>query len=74
MFPPARRALGYAFALLFVSGAALGEKDLHWRALNVSARLDADGRLHVAERHFMVFTGDWNGGERSFRLEPGQSL
>ena len=22
----------------------------------------------------MVFTGDWNGGERTFRLEPGQTL
>jgi uncharacterized membrane protein YgcG len=70
----ARRVLGWSFAFAFVSGAALGQKDLHWKALNVSARLDGDGRLHVVERHHMVFSGDWNGGERSFRLEPGQSL
>jgi hypothetical protein len=40
----------------------------------VRARLDAEGVLHVAERQAMVFTGDWNGGERVFRLFPGQSL
>ena len=56
------------------SGAARAEKELHWRALDVAARLDADGRLHVVERHVMVFTGDWNGGERVFRLFPGQTL
>ena len=74
MSPPARQVLGWALAFALVSGVALGQKDLHWKALNVSARLDADGRLHVVERHHMVFTGDWNGGERSFRVEPGQSL
>jgi uncharacterized membrane protein YgcG len=40
----------------------------------VKARLDADGRLHVVERHAMVFTGDWNGGERRFRLFPNQQF
>jgi len=40
----------------------------------VRARLDADGTLHVEERHGMVFTGDWNGGERKFRLEVDQDL
>lgn len=40
----------------------------------MAAELDRDGRLHVRERHYMVFTGDWNGGERLFRLEKGQSL
>jgi len=43
-------------------------RSLYWRSLDVSARLDADGRLQVIERHHMVFTGDWNGGERGFRL------
>lgn len=61
-------------ALVAGSGAALADKALHWRALDVSARLDADGRLHVVERHVMVFTGDWNGGERIFRVLPGQTL
>src|SRR5262249_5065544 len=32
------------------------------------------GVLHVAERLAFVFTGDWNGGERTFRLEPDQHL
>ncbi|MGH9321947.1 MAG: DUF2207 domain-containing protein [Vicinamibacteria bacterium] len=41
---------------------------LHWETFEVTARLDEGGRLHVRERHEMVFSGDWNGGERSFRL------
>ena len=42
--------------------------------MDVEARLDADGRLHVTERQAMVFTGDWNGGERIFRIGQGQSV
>jgi uncharacterized membrane protein YgcG len=64
-------------ALLFVllsPAAALAQRALHWRALDVTARLDASGALHVVERHAMVFTGDWNGGERVFRVLPGQRL
>ena len=49
-------------------------RSLHWRELDVTARLDADGRLHVRERQVMVFSGDWNGGERRFRVPPGQRL
>ena len=49
-------------------------RSLHWRELDVTARLDADGRLHVRERQVMVFSGDWNGGERRFRIGPGQRL
>ena len=49
-------------------------RSLHWRELQVAAELDADGRLHVRERHVMVFNGDWNGGERRFDLRKGQSL
>src|SRR5690606_19672305 len=45
-----------------------------WRALNVEARLDAEGRLRVREQHAMVFDGDWNGGERGFHLRMGQQL
>ncbi len=52
----------------------LGERTLSWRELAVTARLDADGRLHVRERHAMVFSGDWNGGERVFALRLGQTL
>ena len=76
-FPRAGRVVALALlavGLGFASGVARAERQLHWRALDVAARLDADGRLHVVERHAMVFTGDWNGGERVFRLFPGQTL
>lgn len=49
-------------------------RTLHWAALDVAANLDADGRLHVSERQSMVFDGDWNGGERRFRVGLAQSL
>ena len=38
------------------------------------ARLAADGVLDVTERHTMIFTGDWNGGERVFNVRPRQKL
>ena len=50
------------------------EKSLYWRDVTVNARLDADGKLHIEERQAMVFTGDWNGGERNFRKFLGQQL
>ncbi|MBN1569790.1 MAG: DUF2207 domain-containing protein [Acidobacteria bacterium] len=63
------------FAILTSPARLCGqEQSLYWRDLTVNARLDADGRLHVKERHAMVFTGDWNGGERKFRLDLGQSF
>ena len=40
----------------------------------MKARLDGEGRLRVSERHHMVFTGDWNGGERGFRLGSDHRL
>jgi uncharacterized membrane protein YgcG len=55
--------------LMVLPGPISGQtRSLYWRALDVEARVDADGRLQVIERHHMVFTGDWNGGERGFRL------
>src|SRR6185312_6110472 len=59
------RGLAAFLLLAFVlPGTALAqEKSLHWAALAVHAQLDAMGVLHVEERHAMVFTGDWNGGE-----------
>lgn len=50
------------------------QRTLHWRELAVHARLEADGTLAVREDHAMVFTGDWNGGERTFRIRFGQEL
>jgi uncharacterized membrane protein YgcG len=52
----------------------LAQRELRWDALDVDAKLDADGVLEVAERHTMVFSGDWNGGERVFNIRPRQSL
>ena len=67
-----------AVVLAWLPGAVLaqsgGPRTLYWRALEVRAHLDADGRLHVRERHAMVFDGEWNGGERTFRVERGQRL
>ncbi len=68
-----RRLLPPAFAAL-AAASPLYAKELRWRSLEVRARLDSAGALHVVERHAMVFTGDWNGGERTFRVAPGQHL
>ncbi len=62
-----------ATALLCVA-AGVFAKELHWQALEVDARLESDGTLTIAEVQRMVFTGDWNGGERKFRLGSGQRL
>jgi len=53
---------------------SLAARSLYWQDLEVTARLDAEGRLHVRERQTMVFSGDWQGGERRFNIRPGQSL
>lgn len=69
-----RLRIGYflLIALPFIAGAQ--ERSLHWEALEVRARLEADGRLRITERHAIVFDGAWNGGERRFRIAPGQNL
>ncbi|HYR45446.1 MAG TPA: hypothetical protein VER78_00480, partial [Thermoanaerobaculia bacterium] len=72
-----RQALRFVaglFLLLAASSARGQAKSLFWRAFDVRANLDSAGALHVVERQAMVFTGDWNGGERKFRLFPGQKL
>jgi uncharacterized membrane protein YgcG len=53
--------------ILFLATTAQADKTLRWSQLATTAHLDADGRLHVAERHTIIFNGDWNGGERTFR-------
>jgi uncharacterized membrane protein YgcG len=60
--------------LLALVGAPLSGRELHWDLIEVTARLDAAGTLHVRERQHFVFTGDWNGGERRFRVDEGQQL
>ena len=64
-----------AFLLaILTSATAAQERQLYWDTLDVKARLESDGRLQVEERQRMVFTGDWNGGERTFNLRPRQQL
>ena len=60
--------------VLLAAATALPAKELAWKSIDVRARLDEKGALHVVETQTMVFDGDWNGGERVFRVLPGQSL
>ena len=68
------RLLRLVFLLLALAQPALAQRQLHWDAIDVDARLDATGRLHVDEIQTMVFSGDWNGGERIFNIRPQQRL
>ena len=69
-----RNAILLALSFSLAAVAQPQARDLHWRSISVDARLDSEGRLHVAERQQMVFNGDWNGGERIFNLRMKQSL
>jgi uncharacterized membrane protein YgcG len=69
-----RLALAVCVLALTVTAPLLAQRELSWDELSVTARLDADGVLDVAERQTMIFTGDWNGGERVFNLRPRQKL
>ena len=72
------RTRALAVALLMAVGwtreIRAQDRSLHWRSITVDAVLDADGRLNVRERQVMVFTGDWNGGERRFDVRPRQGF
>ncbi|MBV6520404.1 MAG: hypothetical protein MNPFHGCM_00511 [Gemmatimonadaceae bacterium] len=71
------RLLHPVFALVIAcltSQPALAQRDLHWRTVDVVARLDETGTLHVRETQAIVLTGDWNGGERSFNVRRGQDF
>jgi hypothetical protein len=67
-------AVFFLLTLVLPGAGSAQEKAFRWADLAVRARLDAEGVLHVEERHAMVFTGDWNGGERRFNLRLGQHL
>ena len=69
-----RLAVAGLFASIFGFATRLAQRELSWDALDVSARLDADGVLHVTEQQTIVFDGDWNGGERAFNLRPRQTF
>ena len=65
---------GLFVIIVFLFTGATDARELFWRELAVVGRLENEGDLRVSERHVMVFTGDWNGGERLFRVEPHQTL
>lgn len=48
------------------------QRSLNWPAFDVQAHLDSTGALTVRERQTIRFTGDWNGGERTFTVGFGQ--
>lgn len=68
MSAPIRFSSAFLLALSLSLPAAAQDRSLSWDEIAVSARLDERGTLHVQERQTFVFTGDWNGGERSFRV------
>ena len=68
------RTLRLMLLALCLPATAFAQRELHWDALQVTAHLDSRGTLHVVETHTIVFTGDWNGGERTFNIRPRQHL
>ena len=71
------RVIGACAVALAIAGApsnARAQRALHWDNIEVTAHLDAEGRLLVTETQTIVFTGDWNGGERRFNIRPRQEL
>ena len=67
-------ACAVALCILALPANALAQRALHWDNVEVAAHLDAEGRLVVTETQTMVFSGDWNGGERRFNIRPRQKL
>jgi hypothetical protein len=72
MNPSWLRPFAGVFLLLAAPGAALAQRALRWDNVAVAAHLDRTGRLQVDEVQTLVFTGDWNGGERTFTVRRGQ--
>src|SRR5262249_31482842 len=71
---PMKRSALSALFVVIAFGARAQDRTLSWKSLDVTAHIDADGTLHTTERHTMIFDGAWNGGERSFRVGPGQQI
>ncbi len=70
----ARAAVCFALLACWLGADPAAARTLHWSLLDVDARIDAEGALHIVETQHMVFDGDWNGGERLFRLGPGHEI
>ena len=74
MLPPNRLAAALLLCLALPLPALAQERSLAWDEIAVTARLDAAGALHVHERQTIVFDGEWNGAERTFRSGLNQDL
>lgn len=59
---------------LCLPAVSFAQRELHWDAIAVTGHLDANGSLAVVEDQTIVFTGAWNGGERTFDIRPRQKL
>jgi hypothetical protein len=68
------RALCLAIVCAGMPSTAVAQRQLSWSDFDVVAHLGADGRLTVTETQAMVFSGEWNGGERRFNVRPRQTL
>jgi hypothetical protein len=64
------RTIRAILLLLIAATPVAAQRSLHWRDVQVDATLQADGTLRVSEQQTIVFTGDWNGGERRFDVRP----
>ena len=69
-----RALLSLVAGTVLLAASPAAARELYWKSLEVGATLDGQGVLHVVERQHMVFTGDWNGGERRVNLRPGQEV
>lgn len=58
--------------LLIAASPLAAQRSLHWREVRIDATLATGGALRVRETQTIVFTGDWNGGERRFDVRPRQ--
>jgi uncharacterized membrane protein YgcG len=72
--PSIRASCAAALLLLCLPASVFAQRELHWDTLFVTAHLDASGALSVLEDQTLVFTGDWNGGERTFTIRSPQKL
>jgi uncharacterized membrane protein YgcG len=63
-----------AATALAVCAASAQGRSIRWRSVDVQALLDDRGVLRITEKQTIVFDGDWNGGERTFTVHPGQML
>ena len=61
-------------ALTLAASPVAAQRSLHWSDVRVDARLTEVGTLRIVETQTLVFTGDWNGGERRFEIRGRQRL